>query len=63
MPAALAAEDLPRMAAAVASVEVLPKAIWARLAVAAWVANLTGSALPMTTFTMTTTTTATTGSG
>src|SRR5690242_16388257 len=56
MPAALAAKALPPMAAAVASAEVLPKAIWARLAVAASEANFTGSDSLMTTFTMTTTT-------
>jgi len=56
MQAALVVEALPPIAAAVASAEVLPKAIWARLAVAASEANFTGSALLMTTFTMTTTT-------
>jgi hypothetical protein len=56
MPAALVAEALPPMAEAVASAEVLPKAIWARMAGAAWEANFTGSDLLMTTFAMTSTT-------
>ena len=56
MPAALAAEALPLIAEAVALVEVLSKTTWARLVVAAREANFTGSALLMTTFTMTMTT-------
>ena len=56
MPSALAAEALPLIAEGVALVEVLSKTTWARLVVAAREANFTGSALLMTTFTMTMTT-------